>query len=319
MDDDALLDAWLAELRASGYRKRTLESYEWALRALLRRTGKHMLDMTRQDLIRDLGRQEIQNSTRQHQKSLCHLVWTWLQDEGYRLDNPAVRLPKVRVVLPEANPVTTEDLQILISSGIYSRTRMYVLLYAYQGYRASEIAAVSGEAIDWNRRRILSREAKGGKEVWRPIHPLVWAEAQKYPRSGYWFPSPYVAGPIGGGNVSAVLSQAMKRAGIVGHRPHNLRAWYATEQNRVGVPTATIAAGMRHSDLQSIPRYTAVQEAEIAAAQEQLPDIIVPTRTPRAAVRGPYKPRAQAAPVITSAGSPESAVTEAPTEARLAA
>jgi len=252
--------------------------------------------MTRHDLIDDLGRDGISNSTRQHQKSLYHLFWTWVQDEQYRLDNPAVRLPKVRVVPKEANPVTTEDLQILINSGIYSRTRMYVLLYAYQGFRASEIAAVSGRSIDWERQRILSKDGKGGKEVWRPIHPIVWTEAQKYPRDRDWFPSPYGDSHVDGSTVSTVLSKAMKRAGILGHRPHNLRAWYATEQNRAGVPTATIAAGMRHADLQSIPRYTAVPEDQIAAAQEQLPEITVPTKTSRPAKRGPYKPRTKPTP-----------------------
>lgn len=112
------------------------------MRAVFRRTGKTILTMTRHDLVLDSGREGIENSTRQHQKSLYHLFWTWAQDEGYRLDNPAVRLPKVRVIPKEANPVTTEDLQLLINSGIYSRSRMYVLLYAYQGYRASEIAAI---------------------------------------------------------------------------------------------------------------------------------------------------------------------------------
>ncbi len=294
MDDEALLGYWLAELRASGYRPRTIESHNWSIRALLRRTGKTLLTMTRYDLIADIGRDGITNSTRQHQKSLCSLIWTWLQDEGFRLDNPAVRLPKVRVVKPEANPLETSDIETLVNSGIYSRTRMYVLLYAYQGYRAVEIAAVAGEHIDWTNRRILSVDGKGGKEVWRPLHPLIWQEAQKYPRQGYWFPSPYKDGEhIAARNVSTVLSRAMKRAGIVGHRPHNLRAWYATELSKAGVEAPVIAAGMRHADLQSLPRYLAVPMDQIAESQAALPQIALPERTARAAVRGPYKPRAR--------------------------
>lgn len=282
MDDDAILEHWLAELRASGYRPRTLRNQAFAMRAVLRRTGKSILTMTRHDLLLDVGRDGIENSTRSHHKSLYHLFWTWVQDEGYRLDNPAVRLPKVRVTQKEANPVTTEDLQLLINSGIYSRTRMYVLLYAYQGFRASEIAAIAGEAIDWRRRRILSVDGKGGKEVWRPIHPLIWAEAQKYPRSGFWFPSPYKPGThVTGGTVTTVISQAMKRAGILGHRPHNLRAWYATELSQAGVDAPVIAAGLRHSDMQTLPRYLAIRHDQIAAGQELLPIIEVPQRTPR--------------------------------------
>lgn len=281
MDDDAILAYWATFASASGYRPRTIAEHTISLRATLRRTGKTILTMTRYDLISDLGREGITPATRQRYKSLFHGFWTWVQDEGFRADCPAVRLPSVRVVKSEARPLETADLELLVNSGIYSRTRMYVLLYAYQGFRASEIAAVSGESIDWERRRILSVDGKGGKEVWRPIHPTVWAEAQKYPKVGYWFPSPYVEGHISGRNVSTVIGRALKRAGIKGHRPHNLRAWYATELSRAGAPTAVVAAGLRHSDMQSVTRYLAVPQDEIAAAQERLPVINVPDRTPR--------------------------------------
>lgn len=281
MDDHSILTYWESWAAASGYRPRTVKMHLTNLRAILRRTGKTILSMTRHDLIADLGRPGITSSTRQHLKSLMHGFWTWVQDEGLRIDCPAVRLPSVRVVKAEPNPVTTADLEILINSGIYARTRMYVLLYAYQGFRASEIAAVSGEAIDWQRRRILSVEGKGGKEVWRPLHPLIWDEAQKYPRTGWWFPSPYVDGHVTGQNVSTVLSAAMKRAGLVGHRPHNLRGWYATELSSGGASTAVVAAGLRHSDLQSVNRYLAVSQDAIAAAQATLPVIAVPQHSAR--------------------------------------
>lgn len=282
LDDDAILEYWSTWAAASGYRQRTIDEHLISLRATLRRTGKGVLSMTRYDLIRDLGRSNIAPATRQRYKSLFHGFWSWVQDEGLRPDCPAVRLPSVRVIKSEPNPVGTADLELLINSGIYAKTRMYVLLYAYQGYRASEIAAVSGESIDWTRRRILSVEGKGGKEVWRPIHPLVWTEAQKYPREGYWFPSPGGTGHITGRNVSSVLSKAMSRAGITGHRPHNLRGWYATELSASGAATAVVAAGLRHSDMQSVTRYLAVPHSDISAAQERLPVVQVPARTPRA-------------------------------------
>ncbi len=269
--DEAILSAWASYAKASGYRPRTIKEHLISLNATLRRTDKTILNMTRYDLIGDLARDGISPSTISRYKSLFHGFWTWTQDEGFRLDNPAARLPRVRVPKAEPNPVTTQDLELLINSGIYAKTRMYVLLYAYQGFRASEIAAVSGEAIDWQNRRILSVNGKGGKEVWRPIHPMVWGEAQKYPRTGWWFPSPTTGTHVTGRNVSEVLSKAMKRAGIVGHRPHNLRGWYATELSAAGAPTAVVAAGLRHADLQSVNRYLAVHSREIDLAQQQLP------------------------------------------------
>lgn len=281
MDDEAILSYWASWAAAAGYRKRTIDEQLIALRATLRRTGKTILTMTRYDLIGDLGRDGLAPASRQRYKSLYHGFWTWVQDEEFRLDCPAVRLPRVRVSKTEPNPVTTEDLELLINSGIYSKTRMYVLLYAYQGYRASEIAAVGGETVDWERQLILSVDGKGGKEVWRPMHPLVWEQAQKYPRKGIWFPSPDGDGHVTGRNVSNVLGKAMKRAGITGHRPHNMRAWYATEMHAAGASTATVAAGMRHADLQSVSHYLLVPLREIEAAQARLPRVSVPDRVTR--------------------------------------
>ncbi|MGW9021249.1 tyrosine-type recombinase/integrase [Leucobacter chromiiresistens] len=282
LDDDAILAYWATFAMASGYRPRTIKEHTISLRATLRRTGKSILAMTRHDLIADLGRPDLAPATRQRYRSLFHGFWTWVQDEGFRPDNPAVRLPRVRVIKPEANPIETADLELLINSGIYAKTRMYVLLYAYQSYRAVEIAAVhGGRSIDWERQRILSVEGKGGKEVWRPIHPLVWEEAQKYPRDAHWFPSPNREGHITANNVSRVLGDAIRRAGITGHRPHNLRAWYATELGEAGAPTEVIAAGMRHSDLQSLPRYRRVSDSSIDAWQRALPTISVPDKTDR--------------------------------------
>lgn len=181
--------------------------------------------------------------------------------------------------------MTTIDIQTLLDSGIYRRTRLFVLLYAYQGVRAAEIAAIAGEAIDRQRQRILSVDGKGGKEVWRPIHPLVWEELQKWTNRGHLFPSPIRPGEhITPNNVSAVLSAAMKRAGIA-HRPHQMRAWFATELIRSGTSTVVVAAAMRHSDLQSVTKYALVDSRAIASAMDALPVVTVPTRSGRQRAR----------------------------------
>lgn len=281
LDDDALLDYWAAFQTASGSTAKSIKERTISLRAMLKRTGQTLLTVTRHDLIRDLGRPGIAASTRATYKSLMYGFFSWMQDEEFRLDNPAVKLPKVRVPRQEPDPVTTEDIEYLLHSGIYRRTRMWVLLYAYQGMRAAEIAAVSGASVDWARRRILSAEAKNGVEVWRPIHPTVWGELEKWRTAGWLFPSPTREGQhVTPNNVSNVLSKAFKRAGIA-HRPHQLRAWYATELIDAGAPTIVVAAAMRHADTQSVEKYVRVKDTAIEAAMLTLPAVRVPERSGR--------------------------------------
>lgn len=87
--------------------------------------------------------------------------------------------------------------------------------------------------------------------------------------------------------MTSVISQAMRRVGILGHRPHNLRAWYATEQGAAGVDGTVIAAGLRHSDTQSLPRYLAVSQNAIAAGQEHSRSSNSPRERPGPRSAGP--------------------------------
>lgn len=281
MDDDAFIDYWITFQTASGSTAKSIRERVYALRGMLKRTGKTFLTATRHDLIRDLGRPGIAASTRANYKSLMYGFFTWMQEEEFRLDNPAARLPKVKVPKSEPDPVTTEDIEMILHSGIYRRTRMWVLLYSYQGMRATEIAAVSGSSIDWRNQRILSVEAKNSKEVWRPVHPVVWEHLQTWRTDGWFFPSPTRTGEhVTAANVSNVLSKAFKRAGIP-HRPHQMRAWFATEMIDAGVPTIVVAAALRHSDTQSVEKYVRVKDDTIATAIRSLPTIRVPETSGR--------------------------------------
>lgn len=281
MDDDALIDFWIAYQTAAGSTAKSIRERRYALTAMLRRTGKTLLTVTRHDLILDLARPGIAASTRSHYKSFMYGFFTWMQDENYRLDNPAAKLPKVRVPKSEPDPVTTEDIEYVLASGIYRRTRMWILLYAYQGFRAAEIAAISGKSVDWARRRILSVDAKAGKEVWRPIHPLVWEHLQTWNTAGWLFPSPtYTERHVTAANVSNVLSKAFKRAGVP-HRPHQLRAWFATEMIDAGASTLVVAAAMRHSSNQTVEKYVRVRDDTILDAMAKLPTVTVPEKSGR--------------------------------------
>jgi len=293
MDDDALLAYWAAYMTAESCTTGTIRERLIVVRALLRRSEKTLLTVNRHDLIADLAR-DLSPKTRQNYKSLFHTLFAWLQDEQFRADNPAARLPRTRVPKSEPDPVSTEDIAYLLASGIYAKTRLYVLLYAYQGFRAVEIAAVSGETIDWDRRRILSKDGKGGKEVWRPVHDIVWAELQKYPREGYLFPS-RSGGHISRKTVSNVLSKAFKRAGVE-HRPHQLRAWHATELIEAGVSTIVAQHSMRHSDLQSLNRYVTVSDAKLREAMALLPGVLVPVRSGRVSGSAPVAQRIEQQP-----------------------
>lgn len=283
MDNDTLLIAYEMDEQARGLAPRSIRENSIKLRTLVKRSGKSFLTVSRHDIIEHLAQPTLGPSSKANYRSVFHKFFAWLQEEQYRADNPSVRLPTVRVTKKEADPFTTDELQHLINTGMYRHTRLKVLLYAYQGFRAVEIAAVSGENINWEQQLILSAEGKGGKEVWRPIHPLVWEELKRWPKSGFLFPSIKKNGKhVTAGSVSTALSQAIKRAGLH-HRPHHLRAWFATEQIEAGSSTQVVAAAMRHGDLQSLDRYVRVSQTRMRESMELLPSVIIPSSSMRRA------------------------------------
>lgn len=269
-------------MRAQHCTERTIKERGIFIRSMLRHTGADTpLTVTKQQLIMFLGRPDLTGKTKQNYRSHLHTFFTWLQDEELRLDNPAARLPRPRVEPSEPNPVTTEDIQRVLTSGIYGHTIMKVLLYSYQGFRASEIAAVDGRNIDWDNRTIITAEAKGRKIVTRPLHSLVHQHALDagYPPDDLWFPSPN-GGHVRGTSVSNTLCAAFKRAGIQ-HRAHQMRAWHGTTLIELGADSLDVQHSLRHSDGQSMKAYIRPSQDRIRAAMELLPRVEVPDVRPR--------------------------------------
>lgn len=277
--DRAIAALYLEEMEAAGNAVKTRRERMITLLAFRRFVDKPLALVQRRDVLRFLGQPHYRNSTRQQYGSTIRRIYTLVQDEGLRLDNPASRLPRARVVIGEPDPVTTSELQRILLSGIRAHTVTKVLLYAYEGLRASEIAAIRGEHIDWSRGRIWVEAAKGGRKVWRPMTSVVWAHVQdSYPREGYWFPSNFSGtGHVTGGAVSDSIRKAMVRAGIK-HRAHDLRKWHGTTLLAKGADGIDVQHSLRHADAQNMKHYVLPNEDRIRKAKELLPKVTVPKR-----------------------------------------
>lgn len=270
-------------MRAQNCRPRTISERRIFIYSVFKHADAGPFELTKMHLVSFLGKtdnrgRQLTGRTKQNYRSCLHTFFAWMQDEDLRADNPAFKLPKVIIERKEANPTSTADIQQLLDSGIYGRTRMMVLLYAYQGLRASEIAAVSGANIDWNLYRIFTVDGKGGKEVWRPLHSMIIEHCSDFSRTDFWFPGQ--DGHVRGKSVSATLSAAFRRAGI-SHTGHNMRAWYMTEQLEAGVDSTTVQYNARHGDAQSLKHYDKPSFARLSAGQEQLPRVVVPITSGR--------------------------------------
>lgn len=284
MNDLDLLEAFADYQRAGNRAQRTISTRTSILRAFAARQEVALIDATVFHLRRDIGRAGIAPSTRATTRATFLAFYGFLQMEDLRADNPALRLPIVKVPPHRPRPYTQEQIDRLLSTGAYKRTRAMILLAAYQGLRASEIAAVHSDDIDVHA-GTLKVFGKGGRTDYLPLHDVI-RELAPTMRSGWWFPARRGAeGHIKGQSVSDLLTDARNRAGIVDTAltGHSLRHAFGTELVRRGANIRAVQELMRHSSLQTTQRYTQVLDEDRRGALSVLPHRDIPLRSGRRA------------------------------------
>jgi len=201
-------------------------------------------------------------------------AWSlWLVRQGIRPDNPTDLMDSPRVPRSTVKPITTDQLMRLIDSDITPGSRAKIILGAYAGLRVSEIAQVRGSDFDLSA-NLLTVRGKGGVVDTVPMHSAVRGLTEHWGTQGYWFPSPTRRGHVLGNSVSTVLGNAMKRSGIYGGHPHQLRHWLATELTAFGVPTRVVQVIMRHANLATTARYI-----QVADRSQQQAIALIPAHT----------------------------------------
>lgn len=200
----------------------------------------------------------------------------WLRQSGHRDDDPLADLKAPRVPRRHPRPIATTHLEHLLSIRMKRRTRMMILLAAYEGLRVHEIAKMRPEHVD-EAAGALFVVGKGGVERDLPLHEAVLDALVYMPRRGWWFPAykPNELFPRGGGHilprsVSTVISDTMARAGVPGSA-HSLRHWFATALLTEGADTRTVQELLGHASLATTQIYTEVADTRRAEAVHRLP------------------------------------------------
>ena len=184
----------------------------------------------------------------------------WLIVQELRDDNPMIKVgvPKAPQRLPR--PVSTKDVQTLLSFPTRMSTHAMILLAALQGLRVHEIAKLRGEDID-RERQVLRVTGKGKKPAELPLHPLVEDWSRRMPPRGWWFPSRhYPTEPVQAKSVSRTISDQMRRAGVAG-TPHQLRHYFATRLLEAGADIYTVRDLLRHQNVATTAIYAELPDA----------------------------------------------------------
>ena len=154
--------------------------------------------------------------------------------------------------------------------------RLYFLLCARAGLRASEAAALRDEDIIWRdgEPAILHVIGKGDKEALLPLAPSLRCSLPVFTQPGQrgWLFSGYKGKHLTRGAASFWLLADAERAGIPRRKAHihSLRHSFATHLLRAGVDLVTIRELMRHASLASTQIYLHVSPERLQGAVDLL-------------------------------------------------
>ncbi|MBI3658700.1 MAG: tyrosine-type recombinase/integrase [Acidobacteria bacterium] len=145
------------------------------------------------------------------------------------------------------------------------------LMAASLGVRASEIAALCLEDLDWAQAVVTFPPVKGNNDLPLPLsRPLIEALAD-YLKNERPSPSPHRNvflgltppwGPLAPGSVSCLMGRIMRRIGIRGSG-HKLRHAFASELLKSGIAFSTLQELLGHSRFTSTEVYTKIDLAQL--------------------------------------------------------
>ncbi len=151
-----------------------------------------------------------------------------------------------------------------------------LLLAASLGLRASEIASLTLEDVDWRRQLLRVPRAKGGTEPTLPLSAALIQALADYlkherlpgsPHRNLFLRQTAPRGPLCPGSVSTIFRVRMRRAGIAGSG-HQLRHAFASQMLRTGVGYPTLQKLMGHRSPSSTQAYTKIDLDQLAQAAE---------------------------------------------------
>ena len=286
------LDARSAELGATrntqlAYGRDLVDFADWLTRRGLgfATAGREAVE----DYLVHCDAQGLSKATRARRLSSIRQLYRFAFEEGWRTDNPALRLTgpgraqRLPKTLTEAEVTRLMEAARTRARNPADRLRdtaLFELLYA-TGLRVSELVGLPVAAVRGDPRMILVR-GKGSKErmvpvgraaqealaAWLAVRPTYVVEPS---RARWLFPSRGRGGHLTRQRVAQLLKALAPEAGIDQARisPHVLRHAFASHLVANGADLRAVQTMLGHADIATTQIYTHVQAERLAAVVAQ--------------------------------------------------
>ena len=275
-EDRALIDRFLDMLASeAGASRHTLSAYQSDLSA-----AAAIVPSLGEASMEQLGRlapawSELASATLARRSAALRRFYGFLQEEGFRADNPAAALARPRQVRPLPRILDTNDIGAMFRTaedkaasdepGALRNLVLLELLYG-SGLRASELVSLPRRAFRKSQPFLILR-GKGDKERLVPVSSRAAEAVERWSAElgdGQWlFPSR--TGHISRVRLFQIIRGLAGQAGIAPERvsPHVLRHAFATHLLAGGADLRALQTLLGHADIATTQIYTHVDSERL--------------------------------------------------------
>jgi integrase len=292
-DHNAITDH-IGWMRLRGLSQRTITARRDQLNHTMKALPAGLLAATRDDLL--AWRAGVDGAPGTIRCAVSHVrqFYVWAQEMGHRQDNPALGIPTPKPGRLLPRPISEEDLARALV-GASGRMRLWLVLAAWCGLRAKEIALMRRENIlerSVPPRLIVAQDAtKGNRERIVPLSAFVVDEVilARLPASGYAFPRrDGRRGPNTPQRISQLTNSYLHDCGVP-DTLHQLRHRFGTEGYRGHQDLRAVQELMGHASPATTAIYTEIASAAAMAVVEALP-LPGDSGQPQPGIRSPAAP-----------------------------
>jgi integrase/recombinase XerD len=265
-----LIEEWRQYLTARGFSPATRKIYTQTITSLQRHAEvSGPLQLTRLHVIPWLAR-DVSPWTRLTYWKVIERWSEWLREFGHDPNSDLTRgLKKPRRPSPVARPVSDEVIERLLALKLVPRAHAYVRLALFEALRVHEIAKLRTQDFDFESGWLMV-VGKGGHPAQVPIHPEIAKLGPSMPAWGWWFPESLSdTGHVDPKQVSMTITNALRAVGC-NATAHQLRDTCATRIQRQQGDIRVTQSMLRHRDISSTMKYTAVANTDLQKAVRTL-------------------------------------------------
>lgn len=265
MTVEGVIQGYQAALTRRGYADKTIRRRGTSLMLI----ATHLSPTTPwewqpSDIDAFLDSRDLRPQSRYRWLSDLHIFYEWAIREGLTELDPTVLMDRPRLPRYQPRPIGEADLEVAISCAP-PMMRAWLMLAAYAGLRASEVAAVErGDLLDGD--DLLIVHGKGSKERIVPVRPDVLEALRRHglPGAGLVFTRPDGT-PWPGQKVSLYASRFLKGLGIDATL-HQLRHRFATKAYQACSDIRVVQELLGHASPTTTAVYAAWDQRRARAA-----------------------------------------------------